>query len=209
MCRLQCCGFCSLLDWYDGELHHFLTALRWDLAWLHKSEARGDFYDFSDPHDGDCSDWVAFARDKPAHWKTQVKRAAKKSILSPEAFPVSGFLVQPAEMVACADCGKVCRGVGGLRAHQFRVHGKRCESRLFALGSVCRWCMTDFRTRLRLIVHFRKCPACVDGMREYGMSTLGPEEIEEPRCCRSNPGSKHEASGKSAFRRSKRARSFS
>ena len=45
----------------------------------------------------DCSDWVAFARDKPAQWKTRVKRAVKASILSVEAFPVS---VQPAEMVA-------------------------------------------------------------------------------------------------------------
>ena len=103
----------------------------------------------------------------------------KRSILSPETFPVSGFLVQPAEMLECAECGKNCRGVGGLRAHQFRVHGRRCESRLFALGSVCRWCMTDFRTRPRLIVHFRKCPACVEGMQAYGMSTLGPEEMEE------------------------------
>ena len=103
-----------------------------------------------------------------------MKRAAKMSILSLEAFPVSGFPVQPAELVSCADCGKVCRGMGGLRAH-----GKRCESRLFAFGSVCRWCMTDFRTRPRLIVHFRKCPARVEGMRMYGTSTLGPEEMDE------------------------------
>ena len=94
-----------------------------------------------------------------------MKRAAKMSIFSLEAFPISGFPVQPAEMLLCADCGNVCRGVGGLR------YGKRCEARLFAL--------TDFRTRPRLIVHFRKCQACVDGMRMYGMSTLGPEEIDE------------------------------
>ena len=169
----------AVLQAGDGQVSSWTTALRRDLAWLHRSEARGDFYDFSDPQDGDCSAWVTFARDKPAHWKTRVKRAVKKSILSPEAFPVSGFLVQPAEMMACADCGKMCRGMGGLRAHQFRVHGRRCESRLFALCSVCRWCVTDFRTRPRLIVHFRKCPACVDGMRMYGMSTLQPEEMEE------------------------------
>ena len=169
----------AVLQAGDGHVSSWTTALRRDLAWLYKVETCGDFYDFSDPHNGDCSDWVAFARGKPAQWKTRVKRAAKRTILSPEAFPVSGFLVPPAEMVVCNDCGKVCRGVGGLRAHQFRVHGKRCESRLFALGSVCRWCMTDFRTRPRLIVHFRKCPACVVGMREYGMSTLGPEEMDE------------------------------
>ena len=124
--------------------------------------------------DGDCSDWVAFARDKLAQWKTRVKRAAMASMLPVEAFPVSGFAVQPAEMLTCVDCGKECRG---LRTHQFRMHGKRCESRLFAFSSVCRLCVTDFRTRLRLIVHFRKCPTCVAGMREYGMSTLGPEEM--------------------------------
>ena len=177
MCRLQCCGFCSLLDWYDGEQHHFFavlqagdghvsswtTALRKDLVWLHKVETCGDFYDFSDPHNGDCNDWITFARDKPAQWKTRVKRALNMSSLSLEVFPVFGFPVQPAEMLSCADIGKVCRSMGGLRAHQFRVHGKRCESRLFAFGSVCRWRMTDFRTRPRLIVHFRKCPACVDG----------------------------------------------
>ena len=28
MCRLQCCGFCSLLDWYDGEQHHFFLSCR-------------------------------------------------------------------------------------------------------------------------------------------------------------------------------------
>ena len=49
---------------------------------------------------------LRFARDKPAHWKTRVKRAAKKSILSPEAFPVSDFVAQPAEMTECVDCGK-------------------------------------------------------------------------------------------------------
>ena len=169
----------AVLQAGDGHVSSWTTAVRRDLAWLRKPEASGDFHDFSDPHNGDCSDWVAFARDKPGQWKPRVKRAVKRSILSPETFLVSGFLVQPAEMTECAECGKICRGMGGLRAHQFRVRGRRCESRLFALGSVCRWCMTDFRTRPRLIVHFRKCPACVDGMRMYGMSTLGPEEMEE------------------------------
>ena len=92
------------------------------------------------------------------------------------------FAVQPAEMLTCADSGKVCRGTcgtGGLRAHQFRMHEKRWESRLFAFGSVCRRCMTDFRTHPRLIVHFRKYPTCVAGMVEYGMSTLGPEEVAD------------------------------
>ena len=169
----------AVLQAGDGHVSSWTTAVRRDLAWLRKPEASGDFYDFSDPLNGDCSDWVEFAREKPAQWKTRVKRAMKRSILSPETFPVSGFLVQPAEMLECAECGKNCRGMGGLRAHQFRVHGRRCESRLFALGSVCRWCMTDFRTRPRLIVHFRKCPACVEGMQAYGMSTLGPEEMQE------------------------------
>ena len=85
---------------------------------MNRTEGCGEF---SDPHDGDCSDWVAFARDKPAQWKTRVERAAKASIPSVEAFPVSDFPVQPAEMLTCAECGKVCRGTGGLRAHQFRV----------------------------------------------------------------------------------------
>ena len=52
-----------------------------------------------------------------------MKRAAKASILSVETFPVSGFAVQPAEMLTCVDCGKVRRGTGGLRARQFRMHG--------------------------------------------------------------------------------------
>ena len=169
----------AVLQAGDGHVSSWTTAVRRDLAWLRKPEVSGDFYDFSDPHNGDCSDWVVFVREKPAQWKTRVKRAVKRSILSPETFPVSGFLVQPAEMTECAECGKICRGMGGLRAHQFRVHRRRCEPRLFALGSVCRWCMTDFRTRPRLIVHFRKCPACVEGMQTYGMSTLGPEEMEE------------------------------
>ena len=108
-----------------------------------------------------------------------MKRAAKASILSVEAFAVSGFHVHPAEVLTCAERGKVCRGYGDLKAHQFRVHGKRCESRLFAFGSVRRWCLTDFRTRPRLIVHCRKCPTCVAGMREYGMSTLAPEKMAE------------------------------
>ena len=104
--------------------------------------------------------------------------------------------------MVCNDCGKVCRGVGGLRAHQFRVHGKRCESRLFALGSVCRWCMTDFRTRPRLIVHFRKCQACVVGMREYGMSTLGPEEMDELDAADRVLAASMKRQGRSFFRRS-------
>ena len=56
------------------------------------------------------------------------KTCCEGVFLSFEAFPVS---VQTAEMLTCAECGKVCRGNCGLRAHQFGVHGKRCESRLF------------------------------------------------------------------------------
>ena len=86
VCKLQCCGFCSLLVWYNGEQRHFMLccrlemgttsrtmALRRDLAWLNRTEGCGEF---SNPHDGDCSDWVAFARDKPAQRKTRVKRGA-------------------------------------------------------------------------------------------------------------------------------------
>ena len=74
-----------------------------NLAWLYKVETSSDLCDFSDPQNGDCSDWVTFASDKPAQWKTRVKRAAKMSILSLEALPVSGLLVQPAEMLSwCA-----------------------------------------------------------------------------------------------------------
>ena len=78
-------------------------ALRRHLAWLDRTEGCGEF---SNPHDGDCSDWVAFARDTPAQWKTRVKRAAKASTLSVEAFPDSGFAVQTAEMPTCVDCGE-------------------------------------------------------------------------------------------------------
>ena len=108
MCRLQCCRlffFARLVQWGtaplfavlqagDGHNTSWTTALRRDLAWLDRTEGCGEF---SDPHDGDCSDWVAFARDKPARCKTRVKRAAKASILSVEAFPVSGFPVEPAQ----------------------------------------------------------------------------------------------------------------
>ena len=126
----------AVLQAGDGHATSWTTALRRDFAWLDKTEGCGEF---SDPHDGDCSDWVAFARDKPAQWKTRVTRAAKASILSVEAFPVSGFAVQPAEMLTC-----------GMPWHRWLegVHGKRCESRLFAFGLVCRWCMTDFRTAI-------------------------------------------------------------
>ena len=174
-----------MLDWYDGgtaplfavlqagdgDVSSWTTALRRDLAWLCKVETCGDFFDFSDPHNGDCCDWVTFALDKPAQWKTRVKRAAKMSLLSLEAFLVSGFPVKPAEMVSCADCGKVCRSV------QSAWEAVRITPLRFC--SVRRWCMTDFRIRPRLIVHFRKCPACVHGMRMYGMSTLPPEEMDE------------------------------
>ena len=78
MCRLPCCGFFArlvrsgtaplfaVLQAGDGHVSSWTTALRRDLAWLYKMEAWGVFYDFSDPHNGNCSDWVAFARDKPA-----------------------------------------------------------------------------------------------------------------------------------------------
>ena len=94
--------FCFVAGWRS-----WTAALRWDLAWLDRTEGCGEF---SDPHDGDCSDGVAFAREM---WKMRVTRAAKASILSVETFPVSGFAVQPAEMLTCADSGKVCRGYGG------------------------------------------------------------------------------------------------
>ena len=165
----------AVLQAGDGHDSSWTTALRRDLAWLYRAETCGD----STISLTLTTVTVVTGLHLPAQWKTRVKRAAKMSILSLGAFPVSGFPVQPAKMLSCADCGKVCRGMGGLRARQFRVHGERCGSRLFAFGSVCRWCMTDFRTRPRLIMHFRKCPACVDGMRMYGMSTLGPEEMDE------------------------------
>ena len=96
MCRLQCCDSCSsgrLVRWGtaplfavlqagDGHVSSWTTAVRRDLAWLRKPEVSGDFYNFSDPHNGDCSDWVVFAREKPAQWKTRVKRAVKREVHS-------------------------------------------------------------------------------------------------------------------------------
>ena len=64
----------AVLQAGDGHTTSWTTALRRDLAWLNRTEGRGES---SDPHDGDCSDWVAFARDKASQWKTRVKRAAK------------------------------------------------------------------------------------------------------------------------------------
>ena len=57
----------AVLQAGDGHATSWTTALRRDLAWLDRTKGCGEF---SDTHDGDCSDWVAFARDKPAQWKT-------------------------------------------------------------------------------------------------------------------------------------------
>lgn len=46
-----------------------------------------------------------------------------------------------------------------------------------ALGSVCRWCNTDFRTRLWLIVRVQKHLRCVQGMHNYGMPTATAEAM--------------------------------
>ena len=69
----------AVLQAGDGHVSSWTTAVRRDLAWLRKPETSGDFYDFSDPINGDCSDWVEFAREKPVQWKTRVKRAMKRS----------------------------------------------------------------------------------------------------------------------------------
>ena len=82
-------------------------------------------------------------------------------------------------VLTVARCAVVC-GVGeeGGRNESTSVQSAREALRIAPFRFRLR-CMTDFRTRPRLIVHFRKCLACVDGMRMYGMSTLGPEEMEE------------------------------
>ena len=52
----------AVLQAGDGHVNSWTTALRRDLAWLDRTEGCGEC---SDPHDGDCNDWVTFARDKP------------------------------------------------------------------------------------------------------------------------------------------------
>ena len=64
----------------------------------------------------------------------------------------------------------------------------------FAFGRLCRWCMTDFRTRLRLIVHLGKRTTCVEGLRFHGMSSQSGAD-GRARCRRSQNWCFYEEAG--------------
>ena len=93
----------AVLQAGDGHSTSWTAALRRDLAWLNRTGGCGEF---SDPHDGDCSDWVASGRDKPAQWNTRVKRAARRPLFLLRPFPVYGFPVQPTEMLTYANVAR-------------------------------------------------------------------------------------------------------
>ena len=56
---------------------------------------------------------------------------------------------------ACLECEAVCFTARGLRSHRARVHAYRHPARLYASGSYCPSCVTQFHTRPRLLVHLK------------------------------------------------------
>ena len=72
------------------------------------------------------------------------------------AFPLRVlFFFGPQNRLACEVCGSCFSTQAALSSHRWAAHRLRSEVGLWAPGSYCRACGTDFLTRRRLIKHLR------------------------------------------------------
>ena len=66
----------------------------------------------------------------------------------------------------CYDCGATFRTVSGFRRHQQLRHRPLGLAQLYATSSQCRYCLSDYHTRSRLVTHLRGNTGCLEQLTE-------------------------------------------
>ena len=90
---------------------------------------------------------------------------------APEAHPAPRFI--------CYECGATLASKPAWTRHRRMAHGVKHHSRFYAVGSVCHACCKDFRTRARLLWHFRHMkPGCLAAHAAF-FQPIGCDEADD------------------------------
>eukprot|EP00438_Fugacium_kawagutii_P035699 Skav234658 [mRNA] locus=scaffold1131:216616:224286:- [translate_table: standard] len=137
--------------------------------------------------------WIHLARHRPGLWRGLIQKTFAKSILqlSIQAevkvwhgvfadfldevgvpLPTSSQQTETATLAqhACLQCRKLFRTRAGWAVHCFRVHGRRATYRYQADGTTCDVCGKLFLNHVRLGDHLRNNPACLEELRNRGLT---------------------------------------
>ena len=75
---------------------------------------------------------------------------------------------QESQSITCFLCQQTCKGRQGLAAHLALSHHIQARAGWYAVGSSCQACGLNFRTRTRLLRHWRKGkPACMKWVSQH------------------------------------------
>ncbi len=171
------------LDSLIGTDHDWLAQVHEDLRWL----AHYTIYPLTvDPREGPppdahrCEwhtiDWIRWIRSHPHQarclitkaWHVaaeqdidRLRRAAWRRTLHLTSEPPPPT-VEITESFVCYDCGATFRNVRAFRRHQTVAHRPPGLAQLYAIGSTCRCCRSDYHTRDRLVLHLQGVTGCLE-----------------------------------------------
>ena len=74
------------------------------------------------------------------------------------------------------DCGRPFKSLKELGHHRRYHHQVPAAARLYAVGSCCPCCGTEFHSRARLVKHFSRCNRCLEACTR-SCEPIGPEAL--------------------------------
>ena len=77
----------------------------------------------------------------------------------------------------CGMCGRTFFTKVGLSTHQRQAHAVRAVERDYVTGSQCPICEVEFHSRLRVLRHLKKVPACRESILAGEVPQCDPEAI--------------------------------
>ena len=159
----------ALLQNVGGAMIPWTKALVDDLAALKRAAPKK--LEELPPFEADPQKWIVLWSRYPRQWAQLVK-----------LLPLNDYDDEvddlPDALVTCEICSKRFISTRALAVHRSRAHGKRKLATQLVDGSTCSACLTDFRTRLRLIHHLEySSPKCL----EVVASEVPPLSLERAR----------------------------
>ncbi len=186
----------TLLDCLRGSPHDWCRQLSADFEWLQSYTVYPTKLDPTDPdppgtHRAEWTafDWVRWFRSDPHAARLLTQRAwvassaAAIDFARREAFRRRFWAalrprreeIHTVHSYVCYDCGATFPTVAGLRRHQTNAHRPLGLCQLYAVSSQCRLCLSDFRSRSRLVTHLRGRTGCLEQLAQQ----FDPLPVEE------------------------------
>ena len=97
-----------------------------------------------------------------------------KAALEDDGPPVLG----PTRRFPCDECGRTFATLGGVKAHAFRVHGRRNPHRRYVGSDTCPVCSRRYWTRLRVTQHIRDTPRCSAALEAGAVEELPADVVD-------------------------------